>query len=99
MNPQPVTVQLPAYVGERHGRRVAFVPCDQKGTWHEVQLSADVKPGDWIRVGYCRHVARISPEPFRWGWRYRAGGITNLISPAFARDTIRPSWWDIDEEP
>ena len=92
MNPQPVAVVLPAYVGTRDGRRVAFTPCD-RGTWHETRVADSVEVGAVIRVGVaCGHFAQISPEPWQSQWRCRTHGVGNLISVEYAAAMIKPTW-------
>ena len=92
MNPQPVMSVLPAYVGTRDGRRVAFTPCD-RGIWHLTRIADTVEVGAVIRVGVaCGHFAQISPTPFRTAWRCRVHGVANLISVEYAAEMIKPSW-------
>ena len=80
-----------AYLATRNGRSVAFVACNT-GCWHQVSVPDDARPGDLLIAGIvCRHRARISPRPFQASWRSRTG----LITPRFAAEEVRPSWFEI----
>lgn len=81
---------LLAYLGQRNGRTMVYVPCDD-GVWHEAVPPEDLEPGDLVHVGRCAHLCRVAAVPFDPRWRNRGG----YLSMRYAREQVRPSWFEI----